>query len=116
MILSTPNMESAQARLQWLVRGTPAIFETDEIQRNRHISMLWGKGLEHLLCVAGFTVLERRLLVGFQTGNSIAAVPKRLAYKVIHWLCAGDTVGNSRIYVVAASEKEPRQVGPEDVY
>jgi len=65
IVLSTPNVESAAARLQWLVRGTPLSFSGDEVRQNRHISMLWREGLEFLIEQAGLRVCEKHLVVAF---------------------------------------------------
>lgn len=116
MILSTPNVESAQARLQWLVRGTPTMFDEMEITTNRHISMLWGRGLEYLIASAGFTIVKREFVGHFEATPSLRNIPKRFAYQLIHSLCSGDTFGSSRVYVLARRSTEPSPAGPENVY
>ena len=103
LLLSTPNVESAQARLQWLIRGCPSIFNDDEIRNNRHISMMWRQGLEYLLRQAGFDIVEKHLL-GKQKFDSIAQkLLKRPVYKVMERMLIGDLVGTSRIYVLRRS-------------
>ena len=53
LFVSTPNVESVVARMQWLLHGCPRIFSENEVRRNRHISMLWRQGFDVLIEYAG---------------------------------------------------------------
>jgi cyclopropane fatty-acyl-phospholipid synthase-like methyltransferase len=108
LILSTPNVESAQARLQWFIRGCPAIFSEGEVRENRHISMLWRVGLETLFDWNGWTIVEKHLVGSFQLpSNPVIALSKYLLYQVMEYILPGELQGTTRIYVLKASESDP---------
>ena len=115
LILSTPNVESAAARLQWLVRGCPRIFDVGEVQTNRHISMMWRQGLEHLIELAGFRIVERHFLSTVPLRRTLRTVVKQLIYRAMEYALPGDTRGSTRLYVLAPSTA-PKTAGPEQVY
>ena len=115
LVLSTPNVESAAARLQWLVRGTPSSFSGAEIRHNRHISMLWREGLEYLIEQAGLRVCEKHLLGRLPLPSRLAPL-RRLVYYGISRLLPGEPRGTTRLYVLARSESGPRPLGPDAVW
>lgn len=115
-IVSTPNVESAEARLQWLVRGRPALFAESEIRDNRHITLLWREGIEHLISLSGFTTAERALLGPLAVGKPPVSWIKRLAHFVMGTIFSGDLTGGSRLYLLRPSSTPPRKQGPGDVY
>jgi len=116
IILSTPNVESAQARLQWLLRGYPLIFGEGEIRKNRHISMMWGKGLEHFAELASLRIIEKHLLGRFNLKPGFPSVLKKFLFMGMHLLLKGDTRGTTRLYVLKPTKNLSRHHGPEDVY
>jgi SAM-dependent methyltransferase len=116
LVVSTPNVESAAARLQWLVRGRPELFGRGEIEHNRHISMMWREGIEYLIELAGFSIAEKHLLGAFRLRPGVFSAVKRLAYGLMGRFLPGDTRGTTRLYVLALSEDGPRALGPTDVY
>jgi len=117
LILSTPNIESAPARLQWLIHGCPNIFEVDEVKSNRHISMMWQQGLEHLIDLAGFRIVEKYLLGSKRLTPSLRSFVKQTAYRLMECILAGDIQGYTRLYVLAPrSHAEPKSAGPSDVW
>jgi 2-polyprenyl-3-methyl-5-hydroxy-6-metoxy-1,4-benzoquinol methylase len=116
LLLSTPNVESAAARLQWLIRGRPLIFSSDEIRRNRHISMMWREGLEHLIQLAGLQILEKHLLGRFWLPRSLLSLVKVALYHSMFWTLRGDTRGNTRLYVLGLSGLGPKQQGTGEVF
>jgi len=116
LVLSTPNVESAAARLQWLVRGTPLSFSGDEVRHNRHISMLWREGLEFLIEQAGMRVCEKHLVGRFLLPRSRLATVRRLVYQGICRLLPGEPRGTTRLYVLARSAAGPRRSGPDAVW
>jgi hypothetical protein len=115
IILSTPNVENAQARLQWLLRGCPAIFDAHEVQSNRHISMLWRQGLHFLLDVAGLEIESTHLLGGPKLTNSPLPWLKRAVYAMMGTVCTGDLTGSTRLYVLRTT-RTVRTHGAKDVY
>lgn len=115
LILSTPNVESAAARLQWLVRGCPADFDLFEIRNNRHISMMWRQGLEFLIGAAGFQVVEKQHLGAFRLNPSLLSLAKRLVYAVMQSLAKGEMRGAARLYILEVSNRA-RSVGSEEVF
>jgi len=116
VVLTTPNVESAPARLQWLVRGCPLIFQTQEVVRNRHISMLWRQGLEFQIERAGFEIVEKHLIGEPNFRGGVQRVVKRAVYGAMRAVLSGDVEGESRIYVLAPKAKAPASHGPGDVY
>jgi len=116
VILSTPNVESAQARFQWLLRGYPLIFGEGEIEKNRHISMLWGKGIEHFISITGFRIVEKCLLGKFNLKPGFTSMLKRLLYSVMYLLLKGDINGNTRLYVLKPTKTLLKSQGPNNVY
>jgi SAM-dependent methyltransferase len=116
LILSTPNIESAAARLQWLMRGCPWIFDGEEITKNRHISMMWQQGLEYLIQLAGFHIKEKHLLGPYDSANSLRAKIKHLIYWLMEKILPGDIHGSTRLYVLSPIDSSPRTAGPGDVW
>jgi SAM-dependent methyltransferase len=99
LIVSTPNVESAAARLQWLIHGYPQIFSAEEVNSNRHISMIWRQGMDYLVRQADLEVEEKHLLGpvwGFKPPSPI----KRFVYGLMQRWLSGDLMGNSRLYVL----------------
>lgn len=116
MILSTPNVESASARLQWLVHGRPASFALGEIEQNRHISMPWREGLEHLIGLAGFEIRERHFPGALRLGRGPLSLVKRLVVRAMEWALPGDLKGTARLYVLRRTDAIGRKLGPGDVF
>jgi len=116
IILSTPNVESAQARLQWLSRGYPSIFGEDEVKKNRHIAMMWRQGLEHLIDLAGLDVIEKHLLGEFSMRSGLRSFAKRLAYAAMRMFLPGDIRGTTRLHVLRAGERTSGCQGSGEVY
>ena len=115
LALSTPNVESAQARLEWLLRGCPYIFDGDEISKNRHISMLWRQGLEQFIEMAGFDILNKYMTGRFRFNSPWQAALKRPVYWAMEKLLPGDLRGASRLYVLRRSARRSRVLGAKDV-
>ena len=111
ILLSTPNIESAMARLQWLVHGCPSIFQTEEVCKNRHISMQWRQGLEFLIQQSGLIILEKHLLGTFRFSPTPLSLAKLGACRLIEKALEGDTRGSARLYVLGLSN----QAQPEDL-
>ncbi len=99
LIVSTPNVESSAARLQWMIHGYPRIFSADEVNNNRHISMIWRQGMDYFVKEAGFFVQEKHLL-GDAWGTRPPSIIKRAAYGLMQRWLPGDLAGNSRLYVM----------------
>lgn len=114
VILSTPNVESAQARLEWLIRGCPYIFDGDEIRKNRHISMMWRPGLEFLIEQAGFEIVDKHLLGQFQFSTGLQAIIRKPILECMERLLRGDLRGTTRLYVLRTQPgKAASRPGPE---
>jgi 2-polyprenyl-3-methyl-5-hydroxy-6-metoxy-1,4-benzoquinol methylase len=115
LVLSTPNVESAQARIEWLVRGCPYIFDGVEISQNRHISMLWRQVLEKFIDLAGFEILQKHMTGRCRFNSSWQAALRRPLYWAMEKVFPGDLRGASRLYVLRRSARTPRILGAEDV-
>jgi SAM-dependent methyltransferase len=116
IILSTPNVESIHARLQWLLRGVPAAFDIEEIRQNRHISLLWRQGLEFLIESAGLAVEARVILGAPRLGPPLRAGLKRAIYGPLGWLLGTEAFGTAVVYVLRRSASPARMPGPLEVY
>jgi len=116
LIISTPNVESIAARMQWFLRGCPRIFSDHEVRQNRHISMLWSQGFEVLIEHAGLRVVDRQLLGRFRMSRSLLTPIKRLGYRLLAGLLSGDTEGTTRLYVLTHSADGVRTDHSERVY
>lgn len=116
LLISTPNVESVAARVQWMVHGCPRIFSENEVRTNRHISMLWRQGFEVLIENAGLEIVERRLMGRFRMSRSWLTPIKRAAYGALARLLPGDTQGTTRVYVLKHSGRGPQTGDAERVY
>lgn len=116
VLLSTPNIESAQARLQWLFKGYPAIFHGNEIRRNRHISMMWREGLEFLIERAGFAISDKQLLGRPHIRIPALRAVKFAAYRLMRAVLRGELYGETRLYVLRPIERPSGYIGPGQVY
>lgn len=116
LLVSTPNVENASARLQWLIRGRPASFAQGEVEKNRHITMLWKEGLEYLISLAGFTIVEKQFPGNLRLGSGPAALVKRGITWAMTRLLPGELSGTARLYVLRRNDTDIRTVGPGDVY
>ncbi len=115
LVLSTPNVESAQARIEWLLRGCPHIFDGAEVLENRHISMLWRPGLEAFIGLAGFDIVERHLTGAFRFHSPLHAALRKPVYWLMRRLLRGDLKGASRLYLLRRNALTPRVLGAEEV-
>jgi 2-polyprenyl-3-methyl-5-hydroxy-6-metoxy-1,4-benzoquinol methylase len=116
IVLSTPNVENAAARLQWLWRGHPRIFSDEQVQQNRHISMPWGRGLEYLISRAGLRIEEKHLLGSPRLQrNGWMSTAKRALYASMAAVLPGDARGTTRLYVLSRAERR-RSHGPAEVF
>ncbi|MDH3461852.1 MAG: class I SAM-dependent methyltransferase [Burkholderiaceae bacterium] len=115
LVLSTPNVESAQARVEWFLRGCPYIFSGPEISENRHIAMLWRQGLEKFIELAGFDILNKHLTGQFRFSSSWQAALRRPVYWLMQILLPGDLRGSSRVYALQRSARVPHVLGAEEV-
>ena len=114
LIISTPNVESAIARIQWFFNGCPSIFNEVAIRKNRHITMLWRQGIEVLFEQNGFEVREKHLLGDLRIPKNITGLLKRAIIKMMNIFLKGDLDGRSRLYVLVRSEiSEVKDVSKE---
>jgi len=115
LFLSTPNVESAQARLEWLIRGCPYSFSGQEISENRHISILWKQGLEHFIHMAGFDIVEMHLAGIFRHHSRSQALLRTPVYWLMKQILPGDLDGASRLYALRRSGRSARVLGSDEV-
>lgn len=116
VIISTPNVESALARLEWLRRGCPYSFDSWEVEKNRHISMMWRQGLEFLFDLGGFEIFEKHLLGEPRFSGFFQTVVKKPIIKIMESVLSGDIKGNTRLYVLRpVPGKIGSRLGPNDV-
>ena len=115
LLLSTPNVESAQARIEWLLNGFPYSFSPEEIYGNRHISLMWRQGIEAMLSMAGFDIVERHFVGRYRFSGRLQKLLRQPCYWFIESVFRGDTRGTSRLYLAKRSERVPRVLGAEDV-
>ena len=110
------DVEHALARLQWLIRGRPASFGRDEIERNRHISLLWREGIEHLIAQAGLQVAGKHFTGSARLGSGLLAWGKRAIVRLMEAVLPGELSGTTRLYVLTRGDRTPGKTGPGDVY
>ena len=115
VVLSTPNVESVAARMQWLLRGCPYAFDGDEITHNRHISILWRQGLEQFIALAGFAILEKHAHGPLRYASLAQRLIKGPIYWLMRMMLQGDLEGNSRTYLLQRTAAAPRSMGAEEV-
>jgi SAM-dependent methyltransferase len=115
IILSTPNVTSVQARLQWLRHGVPGPFSTEEIRRNRHISLLWPEGLEFLIHAAGLRIEARHVLGTPRLGGPLRAFLKRAVYVLLGKLLKTTPWGTAHVYVLRHGQ-QGRMPGAGEVW
>lgn len=116
VIISTPNVESALARLEWLKRGCPYSFDSWEVEKNRHISMMWRQGLEFLFDLGGFEIFEKHLLGEPRFNSFSQSIFKKTLINIMESVLPGDVRGNSRLYVLRPVHgKVGSKLGPNDV-
>lgn len=116
LILSTPNVESAAARLQWLARGNPLIFGREEVVNNRHISMMWRQGLEFHITNSGFSIVERQFFGEQYMKPGVRRLIKKGLYKIMEKILSGDTHGEQRLYILKPADSAAKKTGPQDFY
>ncbi len=117
LILSTPNIECAAARLQWLFHGCPRFFEDNEVRNNRHISMMWRQGIEYMIDLAGFDIIDKQFLGEARMESNLTAYIKRSLYKLMESTLPGETHGAVRLYVLKPRKlQNAKSLGPDDVY
>ena len=115
LVVSTPNVESAPARLEWLLRGCPYSFHGEEITHNRHISILWREGMEQFIRLAGFDIVEKQLHGKVRFNGILQWLIKRPLHLLMGWFLPGDLHGNSRLYLLRRNSGKPRSMGAEEV-
>ncbi len=115
LAVSTPNVESAPARLEWLLRGAPYSFSGTEITYNRHISVLWRQGLEQFIALAGFDVLDRQACGAIRYHGLAQKLIKAPIHALMRATLSGDLSGNSTVYLLKKNGKTPRSLGAEEV-
>lgn len=115
VVLSTPNIESVQSRLQFLLHGYPLIFHGNEITRNRHISMMWREGLEFLIDRAGLLIREKRMIGPARLRTPVQRLLKMPVYWALARALPGEVEGETRLYVLTAAAAAAK-TGPADVY
>ncbi len=114
LLLSTPNVESAVARIQWLIHGCPSIFQVEEVRQNRHISMQWRQGF--LIEKSGLTILEKHLLGRFRFPNTPISRVKKAVTRVMQKILKGDLSGTTRLYALGLSDEICHEESPSRFY
>jgi 2-polyprenyl-3-methyl-5-hydroxy-6-metoxy-1,4-benzoquinol methylase len=116
LLLSTPNVEDARVRLQWLLRGQPLWFSGEEVTKNRHISMIWRDQLRFLSEEAGFRQLETEFISATRSIQGdrgvFRSLAKRGALSLIRRFTYGDPGGDTRLCIYEADQKD-RRTGKE---
>lgn len=115
LVVSTPNVESAHARLEWLLRGCPYAFSGSEISYNRHITILWRQGMEQFIALAGFDLLDKQACGKVRYHGLAQRLIKAPIHAVMSAVLKGDLEGNSTVYLLKKNGKAPRSLGAEEV-
>lgn len=112
LIVTTPNVADVASRLQWFFRGCPDIFSSAEVVHNRHISMIWRIGFEHLADVAGLRLHEWRTL-GHHSGLPLH---KRIIYGVLAQMLGSASSGVTCAFFLSRSPEGPHPHGSGATY
>ena len=115
LIVSTPNVESAQARFEWLLNGYPYSFSNNELYENRHIALLWRQGIEAMVTMAGFDIVERHFPGTYRFSSFFSKLIRLPIYWMISTFGRGDSRGPCRLIVAKRSNRAPRVLGADDV-
>ena len=59
LVLSTPNIESARSRIEFLLRGEFRFFNLESYEQIGHKTALMGRMIRHVFDEAGFDLVER---------------------------------------------------------
>jgi len=113
LVVTTPNVAYVIARLQWLRRGYPNTFGHDEVVHNRHISIIWSTGFEHLADVAGLGLDETRYI-----GGDRSALPflKRVICNLLVRILGPSAAGASCFFVLSKSGGGPKPHFADSTY
>ena len=105
LVVTTPNVGYVASRLQWLRRGYPNIFSREEVVNNRHISMIWLAGFEHLAETAGLRVDETRYM-----GGQLSGLPlhRRLIYGLLVKILGPSSAGATCLFFLSKSGAGPK--------
>ncbi len=101
ILVSTPNLECARARLDWLIRGYSSDFSPHQIEYNRHISPIWRPGFLAMTAQAGLIVTES-FPFGYYRKHSAF---KRFVFQTFEKLLPDHAVGTTILYVLKKSGK-----------
>jgi SAM-dependent methyltransferase len=105
LVVTTPNLGYVISRLQWLRRGYPNTFAREEVVHNRHISMIWSTGFEHLADAAGLRLDETRYIGGDPSGLRLL---KRITCNVLIKILGPSSAGASCLFVLTKSSDGPK--------
>lgn len=105
LVVTTPNVGYVASRLQWLRRGYPNIFAREEVVNNRHISMIWHIGFEHVAEIAGLRLDETRYMGGESTSLPLY---KRIIYGMLVRILGASSAGASCLFFLSKAIDGPR--------
>ena len=105
LVVTTPNVGYVGSRLQWLRRGYPNIFSREEVINNRHISMIWLAGFEHLAATAGLRLNETRYMGRERSGLSVL---RRLVYGLLVKILGASSAGATCLFFLSKSSDGPK--------
>ena len=111
MIASTPNLESARARLEWLLTGCPSDFSPNQIAHNRHISPIWRAGFLAMAAQAGLKVKEQYAFGRYVRNSRL----KKKFFLLFEKLLPEHASGTTTLYLLTKTDKA-LNLGPANIY
>lgn len=111
VMVSTPNIESARARIEWLTRGYTSEFSDEQIRTNRHISPIWRLGFMAMAEQAGLKINEQYGF-GRYIKNSLF---KKQFFLLIEKLLPQHASGTTTLYILSKTDNS-LTLGPHNIY
>ena len=111
VIVSTPNMESARARLECLIKGYSSDFSPKQIKYNRHISPIWRPGLLAMAAQAGLKI-KKSFHFGHYVRHSRFV---KLVFLFIEKFLPEHSVGTTSLYILEKKSGK-MNLGAENIY
>ena len=111
LIVSTPNLESARARIEWLLNGETSDFTGEQVRNNRHISLIGRSTFSAMAEQAAFQIISQYAF-GRYIRNSFV---KRNLFLLLERFLPQCASGTTTLYVLKPSGRK-LSLGPEKIY
>lgn len=110
-LVSTPNLESARSRLEWLLKGETQDFTAEQIRYNRHISPIGRSAFSAMAEQAGLRIIERHHFGRYVRNGRL----KQRLFLLAEKLLPEHSGGTTTLYVLTPSGSH-LNLGPDHIY